>query len=61
MEHTNCNKYANGKIYKITNNINNECYVGSTIKELRIRMFAHIANYKMWLKDKTKYSNRRQN
>jgi hypothetical protein len=49
------NKYVNGKIYKITNNINNECYIGSTTKELNIRMYEHICSYKVWLKNNVKY------
>jgi hypothetical protein len=56
MENTIINKYVNGKIYKITNNINNECYVGSTIKELHIIMKAHISNYKLWLKHNCIYT-----
>ena len=44
------NTYRNGKIYKIFNNIDNSCYVGSTIKELNIRMAEHITLYKLLLK-----------
>ena len=55
MDNTIINKYSNGKIYKITNNINNECYIGSTITDLNKRMAEHIAHYKLWLKDNVKY------
>jgi hypothetical protein len=55
MENTINNKYANGKIYKITNNIDDVCYVGSTTRELNIRMSGHINQYKSWLKDNVKY------
>jgi len=34
--------YNNGKIYKITNNVNELQYVGSTYKELSERLFYHI-------------------
>ena len=44
------NTYRNGKIYKIFNNIDNSCSVGSTIKELNIRMAEHIEQYKLWIK-----------
>jgi hypothetical protein len=50
------NKYVNGKIYKITNNIDSICYIGSTTKELNIRMSKHISEYKVWLKNIVKYS-----
>ena len=33
-------------IYKITNKINNKCYIGQTIKTLRIRKSQHIRNIK---------------
>ena len=36
--------FKNGKIYKITNNINNEIYVGSTCDILRKRFNKHIMN-----------------
>lgn len=41
MEHENENKYSRGKIYKIVNDINDEIYVGSTVKTLSNRMAAH--------------------
>ena len=49
------NKYSNGKIYKIINNVNNECYIGSTTRALNIRMVYHIRNYKNWLITKNKF------
>ena len=55
MDNTIINKYSNGKIYKITNNINNECYIGSTITDLNKRMTEHIFSYKLWLIDNVKY------
>ena len=38
--------YSKGKIYKILNNIDNEIYVGSTIKTLSQRMACHRSNLK---------------
>ena len=35
------NMYANGKIYKIVNDVNDEIYVGSTVKQLSNRMAQH--------------------
>ena len=43
------NTYRNGKLYKIINNINNSCHVGSTTQDLTIRMAEHIEQYKLWL------------
>ena len=39
--------YSKGKIYKILNNIDDEIYVGSTIKTLSQRMASHrsLANF----------------
>ena len=45
------NKYINSKVYKITNNINNICYVGSTTRALITRFSGHKSNYKIWLND----------
>ena len=45
------NKYINSKVYKITNNINNICYVGSTTCTLRQRFSGHKSGYKIWLKN----------
>ena len=41
--------YSKGKIYKITNNVNDELYIGSTIKSLNQRFSNHKSNYKMFL------------
>ena len=38
---TNINKYQSGKIYKITNTINSEVYVGSSTIDLEDRMIKH--------------------
>ena len=45
------NKYINSKVYKITNNINNICYVGSTTHTLIHRFSGHKSSYKIWLND----------
>ena len=45
------NKYINSKIYKITNNVDNICYVGSTTRTLINRFSGHKSNYKIWLND----------
>jgi hypothetical protein len=41
--------YLNGKIYKITNNVDDNIYIGSTIKTLKQRFSNHKSNYKMFL------------
>ena len=43
---TNINKYENGVIYKITNTVNNEVYVGSTTTDLEVRMIKHKCDAK---------------
>jgi hypothetical protein len=46
-----------GKIYKISNNIDSDIYIGSTCKTtLAERMTNHRATYRCWLKDNIKYS-----
>jgi hypothetical protein len=41
------NKYQNGKIYKLTNDINDNVYIGSTIQSLKKRLSQHKdKNYK---------------
>ena len=40
------NKYQNGKIYKITNTINDDIYIGSTIRDLKSRMIDHKSKFK---------------
>ena len=42
------NKYANGKIYKITDIGYNKCYIGSTIQPLCKRMLGHRQDYKLF-------------
>ena len=34
-------RYDNGKIYRITNNIDNMIYIGSTCLPLRKRLYCH--------------------
>lgn len=41
-------KYQNGKIYKITCNVFNIVYVGSTVTSLRDRLYKHKNNYKSY-------------
>jgi hypothetical protein len=41
--------YSKGKIYKITNNVNDDIYIGSTIKSLNQRFSNHKSNYKQFL------------
>ena len=43
------NKYAKGKIYKITDIGYNKCYYGSTCEKLSARMAKHRSNYKSYL------------
>ena len=42
----NINKYESGVIYKITNTVNNEVYVGSTTTDLELRMVKHKCDAK---------------
>ena len=46
------NKYANGKIYKITDNAYTKFYIGSTIQPLSSRMSGHRRNFKCYLDGK---------
>ena len=39
------NKFNNGKIYKITNDVNDECYIGSTCNTLTYRWSMHKVHY----------------
>ena len=39
-------RYQNGKIYKVVDNENNLCYVGSTFYPLKMRFDIHISSYK---------------
>ena len=45
-DYDNDNKYSNGKIYKITCNVFNIVYVGSTVTTLKSRISRHKNNYK---------------
>jgi len=49
------NKYQDGKIYKITNTVNEDIYIGSTIRDLKSRMIDHKSKYKN-TNDNYKYS-----
>ena len=40
--------YSNGKIYKITNAVNNDIYVGSTVQTLEERMRLHKVKAKIY-------------
>ena len=44
----------NSIIYKITNNLNNEVYFGSTIQTLKARIYDHKKHYNQFLKNKKK-------
>ena len=44
-------EYSNGKIYKITNNVNDYIYIGSTIKTLKERFNKHKSDYKFYLNE----------
>ena len=44
--------YSKGKIYKITNNVNDEIYIGSTVQSLNKRFIKHKTHYKMFLNGK---------
>ena len=46
------NKYANGKIYKITDNAYTKCYIGSTVQSLSSRMGGHRRSYNRYLNGK---------
>ena len=43
-------KLNNAKIYKITDNINNNIYIGSTCQSLKTRLSEHKSKYKRFLK-----------
>ena len=55
MESAQNNKYANGKIYRISCNITGLCYVGSTTKTLSERLRGHENSYNSYLKGKSHY------
>ena len=51
------NKYANRKIYKITDNAYTKCYIGSTIQPLSSRMAGHRRNFTSFLNGKQNLTN----
>jgi hypothetical protein len=42
------NKFSNGKIYKLIDNTNDNCYIGSTCLSLEHRLRQHIYDYKRY-------------
>jgi hypothetical protein len=49
-------KYQQGKVYKITCNITNKVYIGSTCEPtIEKRLATHIQDYKKWLNAKKNY------
>ena len=42
------NKFENGKIYKITDNLSDMIYIGSTCETLKRRLKQHLAHYKLF-------------
>ena len=54
MENNN-EKYANGKIYRISCNITGLCYVGSTCETLSHRLSKHAQDYRNYLKGNYHY------
>ncbi len=42
---------SKSKIYKIVNNVNDECYVGSTTQTLNERFRGHIRDYRQYMKE----------
>jgi hypothetical protein len=49
------NKYENGKIYQITDTNFTECYIGSTIQSLAMRMGEHRKHYRKYKTEKYHY------
>ena len=49
------NKYSNSIVYKITNNLYNETYYGSTIQTLKDRIKEHKRHFNRFLDDKTNW------
>lgn len=49
------NKFQNGKIYKIIDNVSNMLYIGSTYKTLKQRMKQHEYNIKKYKNGKYNY------
>ena len=50
------NKYANGKIYKITDIGYHKCYIGSTVQPLCKRMASHRTKFKLFLSGKMHFT-----
>ncbi len=48
-------RYNKSKIYKIVDNTNSQCYIGSTIESLRRRLSKHRAHYKQFQNNKKNY------
>lgn len=42
------NKYRNSKIYKLTNNLTNKIYIGSTTQKLSARKACHKRDFNNW-------------
>ena len=49
------NKFLNGKIYKLTDNENTKCYIGSTIVPLSERMGRHKSDFKKFLETQKRF------
>lgn len=48
------NMYEKAKIYKLVNNVSNDCYYGSTCNDLFVKKHQHLKKYKNWENDKNK-------
>lgn len=55
------NMYANSKIYKIINNLNDDIYIGSTVKQLSNRMAGHRTFAKNLINKSRIYTTMRNN
>ena len=49
------NKYNSSKIYKISSNLTDKIYIGSTTQTLAQRLSEHVRGYKHYIKTNTKY------
>ncbi len=47
--------FSKSKIYKIVNNVNDECYVGSTTQTLAERYSGHLSDYRRYQKVSDRY------
>lgn len=52
--------YQNGKIYKITNDVTNDIYIGSTCRTLNVRLTNHKAKARLLLSDSKMYITMRE-